>query len=101
MFPADLESLLTRIDCRDLPAARARLRELAEDPAELLALVRLSDDLGDALAAAADPDAALRNLSRYVHARGSRLQFYHLLFDDPATLDRLIRVLGASRYLAD
>ena len=53
------------------------------------------------LFASPDPDAALRNLSRYVHARGSRLQFYHLLSDDPAMLDRLIRVFGASRYLAD
>jgi [glutamine synthetase] adenylyltransferase / [glutamine synthetase]-adenylyl-L-tyrosine phosphorylase len=101
MFPPDLESLLARIEFADQAAARLRLRELAGDDAELLALVRLSAELAGALAGAADPDAALRNLSRYVQARGSRLQLYHLLLDDPATLERLIRVIGASQYLAD
>ena len=65
MLPADLESVLTRAAFRDAVAARARLVELAGDAAELLALVHVADDLGDALAAAADPDAALRHLSRF------------------------------------
>ena len=77
------------------------MQELASDAAELLALVRLSTELGDALAPSADPDAGLRHLSRFVQARGSRLQLYHLLADDPATLDRLIRIVAASQYLAD
>src|SRR5262245_17686894 len=101
MFPSDLEALLSRVGFRDTKAARARLEELAGDDAELLTLVKLGDGLAGALAMAADPDAALRNLSRFVHARGSRLQLYHLLADDLATLERLIRVLGASQYLAD
>src|SRR5207249_11639662 len=101
MLPSDLETLLKRIEFRDASAARARLAELAADAAELLALVRISAELGDALAASADPDAALRHLSRFVHARGSREQLYHVFSDDPATMERLNRVLGASQYLAD
>src|SRR5256885_1896525 len=101
MFPPDLEALLARAGFRDQTAAHARMQELASDAAELLALVRLSTELGDALAPSADPDAALRHLSRFVQARGSRLQLYHLLADDPATLDRLIRIVAAGQYLAD
>jgi len=101
MLSADLECLLTRTAFRDAAAARARLVELALDNTELLALVHVADDLVDALAAAADPDAALRHLSRFAAARGSREQLYHFFGDDPAAMDRLIRVLGASQYLAD
>src|SRR6478672_11026199 len=101
MLPADLEGLLTWVGFHDRASARLRLQELAGDAAELLALVRLSDDLGDALVASADPDAALRNVSRFVHARGARLQLYHLFAGDPAALARLVRIVGAGQYLAD
>src|SRR5258707_8778997 len=101
MFPADLEILLARVGFGDKAAARARLEELATDAAELLALVQTSAELGDALESSADPDSAIKNLSRFVHARGSRLALYHLFKDDPAGLDSLIHVLAASQYLAD
>ena len=94
MLPLDLEAVLARGKFREKAAGRAHLLELATDPAELLALVRISAELGDALAASADPDAALRHLSRFVHARGSREQLYHVFSDDPVAMDRLIRVLA-------
>jgi glutamate-ammonia-ligase adenylyltransferase len=101
MLPSDLEDVLARADFRDRRAARGRLIELAADGAELLALVQIADELGDALRSSADPDQALNQLGRFVHARGSRLALYHLFKDDPASFQRLIRVLGGSQYLAD
>lgn len=101
MIPPDLLELWQRLDWQDPPAALARLQELAEEPALGLALAQLAPPLQAALAAAADPDAAVRNFSRFVHSRGERLALYHLLRDDPAALERLIAVLGASPYLAD
>src|SRR5262245_44603485 len=101
MFPPDLEALLARVGFRDQATARNRVHELTGDAAELLALVRISADLGDALAQSADPDAAIRHFSRLVQARGSRLQLYHLLAEDRATMERLIRVVAGSQYLAD
>jgi glutamate-ammonia-ligase adenylyltransferase len=101
MMPPELKELWQRLDWQDAPAALARLQELGEDPAQWLALAQLAEPLQAALAAAADPDAAVRNFSRLVQSRGERLALYHLLRDDPAALERLIAVLGASQYLAD
>src|SRR5262245_48032852 len=101
MLPPDLETLLARAGFRDGVAARARLNELATDDAELLALVHIASELEDSLESSADPDSAIKNLSRLVHARGARLALYHLFSDHPAGFQSLISVLGGSQYLAD
>jgi glutamate-ammonia-ligase adenylyltransferase len=86
---------------RDPSAARLRLAELFRDPAEMLALARVSGYLKDALVVCPDPDAALLHLSRFAEVRGSRLQLYRMFNDHPALLDRFVNVVSASRYLAD
>lgn len=94
-------ALWQRLSWQDAPAALKRLHELGEEPAQWLALAQLAGPLEMALLEAADPDAALRNFCRFVQSRAERLALYHLLRDDPAACERLIRVLGASSYLAD
>src|SRR2546428_245165 len=64
MLPPDLEALLARVGFHERGAARARLCELAADAAELLALVRISAELGEALASCADPHGAVRRFRR-------------------------------------
>jgi glutamate-ammonia-ligase adenylyltransferase len=86
---------------RDPPAARSRFTELFRDPAEMLALARVSGYLKDALVVCPDPDAALLQLSRFVEVRGSRIQLYRMFNDHPVLLDRWVNVVSASRYLAD
>jgi glutamate-ammonia-ligase adenylyltransferase len=101
MLTPDLEELLRSTGFRDPGAARNWLDELAGDTAEMLALARLSGPLGESLHAAADPDAAINQLGRFVHARGGRLSLYQLFADHPVAIEGLIRLLGASPYLAD
>jgi glutamate-ammonia-ligase adenylyltransferase len=74
--------------------------------AELLAyppLVELSDDdqLLTALAATADPDAALANLTRLVVAADDSDRLVAALRDDDVLREGLFDVLGASAALAD
>ncbi len=99
--PPDLEELVEGAGFRDPAEARRRVRELFRDPGEMLALARVSGLLKDLLAACADPDGALLHLGRFVRVRGSRLGLYGAFLDHPALLDRLVRVVAASRYLAD
>lgn len=101
MLTPDLEALVSAIPFAQPAAARARLLELAGAPAELLALARLSEELIALLRDCADPDRALNNLERFVHARGARLQLYHQLEQHPAALEALIVVLAGSQYLGD
>ncbi|HXX94761.1 MAG TPA: hypothetical protein VEN81_14100, partial [Planctomycetota bacterium] len=101
VLPPDLEELLAGGGFRDPAQARRRLEELFADAAEMLALARVAGNLREALAAGPDPDAALLHLTRFVDVRGSRLQLYRTFLDHPALLDRLVHVVGASRYLAD
>lgn len=101
MLTPDLDALVTAIPFAQLPAARARLLDLAGEPAEMLALARVSDELQIALESCPDSDRALNNLERFVHARGSRLALYHLFAQHPAALDALVRIVAASQYLAD
>jgi glutamate-ammonia-ligase adenylyltransferase len=99
--PPDLEELVRAAGLSDRAAARARLGDLFRDPAEMIALARISGLLGDLLAACPDPDAALLHLGRFVRVRGSRLDLYRTFLDHPALLDRFVRVVASSRYLAD
>jgi glutamate-ammonia-ligase adenylyltransferase len=101
MLTPDLEALVSTAGFRDPAAARRWLDELAGDTAEMLALARLSELLSESLRVAADPDAAINQFGRFVHARGARLSLYQLFSVHPAALDALIRVVGASPYLAD
>ena len=101
MLPPDLEDLLKRVRFRDPAAARARISELATDPADLLALERLAPRLEESLSACPDCDRAINNLNRFVHASGSRRQIFQVFSEHPAALDSLIQVISASQYLAD
>lgn len=101
MLPPDIVELAERIPFRDRHQARARLAELAEDGTELLALAQLAPRLGESLECCADPDDGLSQLARFAQARGWRLALWHLFQDHPAGLEALVRVIAASRYLAD
>lgn len=101
MLPPDLEGLLERVRFRDPAAARARISELATDPADLLTLERLAPRLEESLSACPDCDGAANNLNRFVHAFGSRRQLFQVFSEHPAALDSLIQVISASQYLAD
>ena len=101
MLAPELESLLQRIPLARAAAARARMGELAGDPAESAALVHIAGTLGESLESCPDPDAALNNLERFVQARGARLQLYGLFADHPAALETIVQVVSTSQYLAD
>src|SRR5262245_52771277 len=101
MLPPDVAELADRLAFRDRRSALARLAELAEEPAEMLALAQLAPQLAEAIGSCADADHGLMQLARFVQARGWRLTLYHLFREHPAALESLVRVLAASRYLAD
>ena len=71
MLPPDLEDLLKRVRFRDPAAARARISELATDPADLLALERMGEKSADNLLAAIDASRG-RGLARVLAGLGIR-----------------------------
>ena len=101
MLPSEFEEDFKQVRFWQPDSAQARLLDLASDPAEELALARIAPELGYSLESCPDPDRALKDLDRFAHAHGSRLQLYHLFADHPAILDTLIPVLSSSQYLAD
>jgi len=53
------------------------------------------------LAQAADPDATLNQLVRFVHAYGMRSMLFELLVTNPKLLELLVNTLDASRFAGD
>ena len=86
---------------RDPVAADAHLQQLAEDLPTRLALGDLADLLLRSLAEAADPDAALVGLCRYVATRVPQSALIRYLHDDPRALQVLTTLLGASPFLSE
>ena len=101
MLPSDLEALLKRVKFSNLAEAQKRLGNLAGEPAETLALVHISQALGDLLAESPDPDATLIHLERFAQARGSHWELYNHFLEHPAALESFIGVVSTSNYLAD
>ena len=71
------------------------------DAGALLAPLGASDELVDALAAAADPDQALRSLAGLVAAAADGRELLRVLEADPEARRRTTAVLGASRALGE
>jgi glutamate-ammonia-ligase adenylyltransferase len=89
---AGLEGRLARLGFVDVPAVARDWADIGVDNSDLL----------ESLAAAADPDLAMRSLSRLVGAAGDQApRLTALLGDDEEFGRRLARVLGASAALAD
>jgi [glutamine synthetase] adenylyltransferase / [glutamine synthetase]-adenylyl-L-tyrosine phosphorylase len=89
---AGLEGRLARLGFVDVPAVARDWADVGVGSEQLL----------ESLAAAADPDLAVRSLARLVAAAGEHgPQLQRLLGDDPEFGRRLTRVLGASAALAD
>jgi glutamate-ammonia-ligase adenylyltransferase len=87
-----LEGRLARLGFVDVPAVARDWADVGVDSVVLL----------DSLAAAADPDLAVRSLARLVAAAGDQLpRLSDLLCHDAEFGRRLARVLGASAALAD
>src|SRR5262245_57969374 len=101
MLPPAIAEVTKQVAFRQSSSAESHLAELAEQPAEMLAVAQIAPQLAAALERCADPDTGLRNLARFVHAWGVRLPLLHLFRDHPAALDALMQVIGASCYLAD
>jgi glutamate-ammonia-ligase adenylyltransferase len=101
MLPPEVAEVARQVAFRQPAAAEAHVAELAQEPAEMLAVAQIAPQLAAALARCADPDAGLRHLVRFAQAWGARLPLLHLFRDHPAALDALVLVIGASRYLAD
>ena len=101
MLPSDLEALLKRVNFSNLAEAQKRLERLAGEPAVTLALVHISQAMGDLLAESAAPDATLVHLERFAQARGSHWELYNHFREHPAALESFIGVVSSSNYLAD
>ena len=86
---------------RDPVAADTHLQQLAEDLPTRLVLGDLADLLLRSLAEAADPDAALVGLCRYVATRVPQSALIRYLHDDPRALQVLTTLLGASPFLSE
>jgi glutamate-ammonia-ligase adenylyltransferase len=85
----------------DPATADARLQALAEDVPVREALARLAGVLLDAVARAADPDAALAAFVRHVEVWSSKVTFLESLRADPRALGLLVDTAGRSPLVAD
>ena len=92
---------LESLGFRDAAAADHHLRVMADDPAVRQALGALADSLIEALKRAADPDAAVVGLSRYLGARSAKVTFLQYLRDDSPALAVLVELFGTSPFLAE
>jgi len=102
-----MNAALGRYGFADVKAAAVNLRLLAFGPGHVhlpgrrrRAFLRIAPDLLDKMSASPDPDMALQNLERFASASGDRVAFLKMLYDNPAGVQALARMLGTSPLLA-
>ncbi len=106
--PAAAGSVLAARGYRDPASARALLRGLREGGAyEALSaegrerLDRLMPLLIAAAGLAPDPAATLARAVKLIEAIGRRPAYFSLLIENPLVLSQLVRLIGASAWIAD
>ncbi len=97
----DLAWRLHEAGLRDLKAALAAVRSLAEDAMARDRFIGVLARLLAALPQCADPDMALRNLDRFARASLDRVSLYGALLDHPALVRFLADLLSFSEFLSD
>ncbi len=100
LAPERVVELLAPYGFRDPPRADAELQALAEDPQARRLLAESLDELLAAASDSADPDAAISRFERFVRASGSATRVFSHLRADPRMIRILLRVFGASPFLA-
>jgi len=81
--------------------ALRNLKALAGDGARRGAFARLSLLATDVLSRTPDPDMALNNWERFLHAVTSPEFHFRLLLDQPMRLEILLKIFAGSQFLAD
>lgn len=85
----------------DVRRAHGNLLGMARAGVTLDLLAVMCDQLGQHLAACADPDMALHNLERFVRAGRNPLAIGTLFERDPQTMPTLLQIFSTSQYLSD
>jgi glutamate-ammonia-ligase adenylyltransferase len=101
LAPDRVEALLRPYGFRDPLRADRDLQAVARDPHARELLAPILEDVLRASAASADPEGALSRFEHLVRADGSAARVLSHLGSDPRMVDVLLRVLGASPYLAE
>ena len=101
LAPDRVAALLRPYGFRDPARADRELQAIAEDPHARELLGELLADVLAALAASADPDAALARLERFARASGSSAALLSHLRADPRMIDVLATTFGASPFMAE
>jgi [glutamine synthetase] adenylyltransferase / [glutamine synthetase]-adenylyl-L-tyrosine phosphorylase len=92
---------LERLVLDDRERALRMLRRLGERAGSPPDAVPLVETVLSALPDAADPEMALLNLERWTGQLATPSTTFALLREDPALLDDLLHLFGASQYLSD
>jgi len=101
LTPGRAAEILRPYGFADPGQADRELQALARDPQARRLLAEVLDAVLAAAAAAADPDAALFRLERFVRAAGSAARVFSHLRADPRMVEVLVRALGGSPFLAE
>ena len=96
-----VEALLRPYGFRDPLRADRDLQAVAQDPHARELLAPILEDVLRASSSSADPEGALSRFEHLVRADGSASRLLSHLRSDPRMVDVLLRVLGASPYLAE
>ncbi len=82
-------------------AAHANFARMATQGVTLDLLAQISEQLGAAAPALADPDMAINNLERFIAASRNPMATAALFERDPNALPNLLQIFSTSQYLSD
>lgn len=95
------EAILHRAGFDDPARAYVNLRNLAGGESSRHAFARLGLLAFDIVLRTPDPDMALNNWERFIHALPSVQSHYNTLLSQPMRLEMLLKIFASSQFLAD
>jgi glutamate-ammonia-ligase adenylyltransferase len=99
--PSEAEHWLQSLGLRDPRTAVVNFQRLASTGIPLDLLSVICDQFAEAVPRLADPDMALNNFERFLHAARSPLAMAALFERDPKSLYGLLLMLNCSQCLSD